>query len=197
LNLTPTSRNPYGGWVGGAGVVNNWTRGDSWMNFIGFREPFIQFNYNPYNTATSTYWGAERGAGSLNMDATGLTQVQPGMRMQCTPCAGQIVAYAFSSDPINYTFFGQPGIPVTANANLILNPADPNFFLITPLLDSVAATTVGQYVVNRDTADTPLVFTLFGPQVTPINFWVQGFVIDTSVMPFGARSSNVAMGEIR
>jgi hypothetical protein len=197
LGLTPTNRNPYGGWVGGAGIVNNWTTADSWMNFIGFREPFVQFNYNPYNTFTSAYWGPERGAGSLNMDATGLTQVQPGMRMQCTPCVGQLVAYAFQADTVNYTMFGQPGLPVTPTANLLLNPADPTFFLITPLLDTVAFNTTGQYVTDRHVADTPLIFTLFGPQIPPIDFWIQGFVIDTSVLPYGARSSNVARGQIR
>jgi hypothetical protein len=197
LNLTPTSRNPYGGWVGGAGVVNNWNPSDSWMNMLGFREPFVQFNYNPYNTATSAFWGPERGAGSLNMDATGLTQVQPGMRMQCTPCLGQFVVYVFSGDIVNYTMFPQPGLPVTPTASLLLSPADPNFFLITPLLDSFAFNTSGTYVVDRHVADTPLVFNLFGPINPPIDFWVQGFVIDTSVMPFGARGSNVAKGQIR
>jgi hypothetical protein len=197
LGLNPTNRNPYGGWVGGAGIVNNWAVSDSWMNQIGFREPFVQFNYNPYNAATSTFWGPERGAGSLNMDATGLAQVQPGMRMQCTPCLGQLVLYVFQSDPVNYNFFQQPGLAVTPTANLILNPADPNFFLITPMLDSIAVNTVGQYVVNKHTADTPLIFTMFGPQAVPVDFWIQGFVIDTSVTPFGARSSNVAKGQIR
>jgi hypothetical protein len=195
--LTPTNRNPYGGWVGGAGVVNNWARSDSWMNLIGFREPFVQFNYNPYNSLTTAFWGAERGAGSLNMDASGLTQVQPGMRMQCTPCAGQTVAYAFQADTINYTLFTQPGLPITFTSNLLLNPADPLFFLITPLLDSVAFTASGQYVVNKDVADTPLIFTSFGPIAFPLDFWVQGFVIDFSVSPPGVRSSNVAKGQIR
>jgi hypothetical protein len=197
LGLTPTSRNPYGGWVGGAGVINNWLRSDSWMNMIGFREPFVQFNYNPYNTATSTFWGPERGAGSLNMDATGLTQVQPGMRMACTPCVGQLIAYVLQVDPINYTLFSQPGVPVTFTSNLLLNPADPGFLLITPLLDSVAVNTGGTYVANRHTADTPFVFTSVGPIATPLDFWIQGFVIDTSVSPPGVRSSNVAQGQIR
>jgi hypothetical protein len=196
IGLTPGDRNPYGGWVGGAGVVNNWNRSDSWMHQIGFKEPFVSFSYNPYNQGGAAFWGRERGAGALNMDATGLTQVQPGMRMRCTPCLNNIVAYAFQADPVNYPFLSQPGLPVTPTANLILNPTDPSFFLVTPLLDSTGMSATGQYVANKHVADTPLVFNVFGP-VPPINFWIQGFVIDPSVTPFSVRSSNVAQGQLR
>ena len=81
----------------------------------------------------------------------------------------------------------------------MLNPADPAFFALTPVLDVVlAANTTDYHFAVKHTADTPLGLGLAGPIAPPgFKFALQAFIVNLAVgPPFPVVSTNVALGNV-
>jgi hypothetical protein len=150
----------------------------------------------------AAFTGPELGAGALHQDGTvaGVV-VNPGFRTQCTGHLGELVIHVLTTSAMNYPLLAQPGIPVTFTSHLILNPADPGFFILTPAMDTLVgfypATPLTEYVQDKDLADTPLPIGLTGPFPAPgITYYVQAFIVNGSVSPAAATSTNVVEGNL-
>jgi hypothetical protein len=180
-------------------AFNNSVRDRSFYNWPGFREPILQGRFN-----AASFAAPERGAGTLFLDTPGLGAVFPGFRTTATGHLGELVVHVASLDPVTFTPFTQPGLPVTGTSNLLLNPADPNFLLLTPILDGLTAlnaAATGDYVWDKHVYDTPLVIPVgpFSPAIPPpgLTYLVQAFVVNFAVSPVGVVSSNVFTGNLR
>lgn len=201
-NPAGNDRNPYSGYRKTAVDVNNEINTRIARNRIVFREPILQQIYT-MAPATPAFAGAEAGSGALHMDGTTAgVVVSPGFRTEATGHLGESVIHVLTADYINYPLFGQPGVAVTPTANLLLNPGDPNFFLLTPAMDTTMAFVLAAWGNNghgwdKDIGDTPLPFGITGPFPGPgIKFYVQAFVVNLSVSPVTAFSTNVVEGNL-
>jgi hypothetical protein len=204
---TPTpagnNRNPFYGSRGNAGAFNNVPNNVAWMARPGFREPVLQFRYH-YGTGAPTVGGSmptpQRGSGAMYMDATSpAATVLPGFRTCASGHLGELVIHVVTTDLTNFQVFSPPGLPVTPTANLMLNPSDPNFFLLTPALDVfLGVNSTDYFFAQKHTADTPLLLGLAGPIPPPgLQFAVQAFVVNIAGgPPFSVVSTNVARGTI-
>lgn len=201
---TGVNRNPFHGARNNATatLVNNRPNDQAWEMWPGFREPILQFEYF-YTAGAPTVGSAmaapERGSGSLYMDALGAVTMTPGFRTCASGHLGELVIHVLTSDLVNYPVFSAPGIAVTPTANLMLNPADPNFFLTTPLFDGfLGSNTVDYYFAEKHTLTSPMPVGLGGPIPAPgIQFAVQAFIVNVAGgPPFSAISTNVAHGQV-
>ena len=141
----------------------------------------------------------ERGSGAMYMDALGAVTVNPGFRTCASGHLGELVIHVLTSDLVGYPPLAQPGIPVTPTSNLMLNPADPNFFLITPVMDVFLGSNITDYYfAEKHTATTPMPFGLSGPIIPPgISFAAQAFIVNIAGgPPFSVVSTNVAHGNV-
>ena len=129
---TGINRNPFHGFRTSATNFNNTSNVQGFEAWPGFREPVLQFRFFSTTTVPNAMAGPERGSGALIQDGTGLVTVNPGMRTSASGHLGALVIHVLTADPTNFPPLAQPGIPVTPTSNLMLNPADPNFFLLTP-----------------------------------------------------------------
>jgi hypothetical protein len=197
------NRNPFHGARLSAAQFNNLVGAQAWGAWPGFREPTLQFRYH-YSVGGPTVGGGmpvpQRGSGAMYMDATtpGAT-VLPGFRTCATNHLGELVIHVLTSNPTFFPLAFQPGIPITSTSNLLLNPADPNFFLLTPALDMFLGPNSTDYLfAQKHTADTPLILGLTGPIAPPgIQFAVQAFILNVAAgPPFGVISTNVATGTV-
>jgi hypothetical protein len=200
---TPTpagnNRNPYGGFRTVATNFNNEARTAVARNRVVFRDPILQ----QIHTVAPTFTVAEAGSGALHMDGTAAgTTVSPGFRTEASGHLGELVIHVLTADYINYPPFPQPGAAVTPNANLLLNPGDPNFFLLTPVMDATLASVTAAWGVNghgwtKDIGDSPLPFGIGGGIPGPgIKFYAQAFVVNLTVSPVTAFSTNVVEGNL-
>jgi len=183
------------------GTVSKLSNLQSFMNWPGFREPILQPRYTSTSTVPVAFSSPEVGAGALHQDAQAVgVVVSPGFRTQCTGHLGNLVVHVLTADIVNYPALAQPGIAVTGTANLLLNPADPNFFLLTPAMDTLATflpNASSEFVEDKDVADTATPIGLTGPFAAPgITYYVQSFVVDISVSPVTAISSNLCQGNL-
>jgi hypothetical protein len=201
---TGVNRNPFHGArnMATATLFNSRPNDQGWEVWAGFRDPILQFEYF-YTAGTSTVSGAmaapERGSGAMYMDALGAVTVNPGFRTCASGHLGELVIHVLTSDLVNYPTLGQPGIAVTPTSNLLLSPADPNFFLVTPLFDVfLGSNMVDYYFAEKHTATSPMTFGLNGPIAGPgLQFAVQAFIVNIAAgPPFGVVSTNVAHGQI-
>jgi hypothetical protein len=174
---------------------------NSWEVFPGFRDPTLQFMYF-YSSGGPSVGGAmaapERGSGALFMDASTASTMTPGFRTCASGHLGELVIHVLTADVVNFPAFGAPGIPVTPTSNLMLNPADPSFFMLTPLMDGLmVSNTVDYFFAEKHTFDTPMSIGLTGPIPPPgINFLVQAFIVNINTSPVSVVSTNVAHGNV-
>ena len=193
------NRNPFHGFRPNANGMNNMDKTNGWFIWPGFREPTLQFRFFSTTTLPNAMAGPERGSGALIMDGTGNVAVSPGMRTTASGHLGNLVIHVLTADPVNNPPFGQPGIPVTPTSNLLLNPGDPNFFLLTPLWDGFLGSNIIDYnFAEKHTYDTPTNIPLAGPIAAPgIKFIVQAFIVNIAGgPPFQVLSTNAATGTL-
>jgi hypothetical protein len=202
---TPTpagnDRNPYSGRRLTAVDFNNEARTGCARNRVVYRDPILQqvFTLTPFPPLMT---GPEAGSGALNMDGSGAAAVSPGFRTEASGHLGELVIHVLNADYLTYPPYGQPGIPITPTANLIVNAGDPNFFLLTPVMDTTLATVPAAWGNDghgwtKDIATTPLPFAITGPFAAPgIKFFAQAFVVNLSVSPVTAVSTNVIQGNL-
>jgi hypothetical protein len=196
---TGVNRNPYHGFRTSATNFNNTSNAQGFEAWPGFREPVLQFRFFSTTTLPNAMAGPERGSGALIQDGTGLVTVNPGMRTCASGHLGDLVIHVLTADPVNNPPLAQPGIPVTPTSNLLLNPTDPNFFLLTPILDGFLGSNITDYnFAEKHTYDTPLSFALAGPIAPPgIRYYVQSFIVNIAGgPPFSVLSSNAALGTL-
>jgi hypothetical protein len=192
------ARSPFGGRRLSTGVTSMRANNANYSNWPGFRQPILEFNYFQTGVAPAFVPGVpERGQGAWFMDGSlaGSTTF-PGFRTQATGHLGELVIHVLTSNPVANPPFAAPGLPVTATSNLMLNPADINFLLLTPGFDTLVgflSNTVSEFIDDKDVADTVMPIGLAGPFGPPaINFFVQAFVVNTTT--FSVVSTNVVQG---
>jgi hypothetical protein len=196
---TGVNRNPFHGTRLTATSLNNTPNTQGFRAWPGFRDPVLEFRFFSTTTVPNAMTIPERGSGALIMDASTAVTVNPGLRTCATGHLGELVVHVATGNLINFPILSQPGVPVTASSNLILNPADVNFFAFTPLLDvPLVANTTDYHFAQKHTADTPLGLGLAGPIAPPgFNFALQAFIVNIAGgPPFGVVSTNVVHGTI-